>query len=51
MIDTDDLSKVPTCALNAELIKREGVSSLFLGPDDEIKKVGRGPAWIVVNRD
>lgn len=45
------LEKVPTCKLHAELIKREGVSAVFLGPDDEIRKVVRGPAWVIVNRD
>lgn len=46
-----DLSQVPTCDLHEELIKREGVSAFFLGPDDEIKETVRGPAWVIVNRD
>lgn len=45
------LSDVPTCELHSELIKREGVTAVFLGPDDEIKKTVRGPAWVIVNRD
>lgn len=45
------LDEVPTCDLHAEFIKREGVSAIFLGPDDEIKKTVRGPAWVIVNRD
>ncbi|MDE4176357.1 BC1881 family protein [Phaeobacter sp. PT47_59] len=46
-----DLSEIPTCDLHAELIKREGVTATFLGPEDELKKVVRGPAWVIVNRD
>lgn len=45
------LSDVPTYELHAELIRREGVSAVFLGPQDEIKKVVQGPAWVIVNRD
>lgn len=45
------LLEIPTCELHYELIKREGVTAVFLGPDDEIKKTVRGPAWVVVNRD
>lgn len=46
-----DLSDVPTCVLHAELIKREGVTAIFLGPEDRINKAVRGPAWVIVNRD
>ena len=46
-----DLSEVPTCDLHRELIRREGVEAVFLGPKDEITKTVRGPAWVVVNRD
>ena len=45
------LSDVPTCELNAELIKRLGVQAIFLGPNDSLTKEFRGPAWIIVNRD
>lgn len=45
------LADVPTCELHAELIKRGGITAVFLGPEDEIKKVVRGPAWVIVNRD
>ena len=46
-----DLSQVQTCDLHRELVKREGVDAVFLGPDDKITKIVRGPAWIIVNRD
>lgn len=46
-----DLTKVTTCELHAELIKRDGVTAVFLGPDDRITKTVRGPAWVIVNRD
>jgi hypothetical protein len=46
-----DLSQIQTCDLHRELIKREGVESVFLGPEDSITKVVRGPAWLIVNRD
>lgn len=46
-----DLSKVPTCDLHRELINREGVEAVFLGPQDSITKTVRGPAWVIVNRD
>lgn len=46
-----DLSDVPTCVLHAEIIKREGVTATFLGPEDQISKIVRGPAWVIVNRD
>ncbi|MDE4274767.1 BC1881 family protein [Phaeobacter gallaeciensis] len=46
-----DLSEIPTCDLHDELIKREAVTATFLGPEDELKKVVRGPAWVIVNRD
>ncbi|NDK36939.1 BC1881 family protein [Rhodovulum sulfidophilum] len=45
------LSDVATCDLHNELIKREGVTAVFLGPDDKITKTVHGPAWIIVNRD
>jgi hypothetical protein len=45
------LSDVPTSELNAELVKREGVQAVFLGPDDKITKSVRGPACVIVNRD
>ncbi|WP_417733329.1 BC1881 family protein [Roseovarius sp.] len=45
------LQAAPTCALNAELLKREGVSAVFLGPEDKLTKVIQGPAWVIVNRD
>ena len=45
------LTHVSTRDLHNELIKREGVTAVFLGPDDELKSVVRGPAWIIVNRD
>lgn len=46
-----DLTNVPTCDLHKELIRREGISSVFLGPEDELRKVVSGPAWVIVNRD
>ncbi len=46
-----DLAGVPTVDLHRELMKREGVTAIFLGPEDEIKKTVRGPAWVIVNRD
>jgi hypothetical protein len=45
------LTDVPTCELNAELIKREGVHAVFLGPDDKITKSVQDSAWVIVNRD
>ncbi|MGC9368819.1 MAG: BC1881 family protein [Paracoccaceae bacterium] len=51
MYNTVRLSDVQTCELHAELIKREGVSAVFLGPKDEITKTVRGPAWVIVNQD
>lgn len=45
------LADVPTSELNNEIVRREGVSALFLGPDDKITKVVRGPAWLIINRD
>ena len=45
------LQDIPTCDLHKELIRREGVEALFLGPKDEMTKHVRGPAWVVVNRD
>jgi len=45
------LDRVSTAELNAELVKREGVTATFLGPEDELKKVVRGPACVIVNRD
>lgn len=45
------LSDVPTSELHAELIKREGVTAVFLGPNDTLAKEVRGPAWVIVNRD
>lgn len=45
------LSTIPTCDLHRELIRREGVEAVFLGPNDKITKEVRGPAWVVVNRD
>lgn len=45
------LSQIPTCELQQELIRREGVEATFLGPRDEITKFVIGPAWVVVNRD
>jgi hypothetical protein len=48
---TPDLSQVSTRDLNAELARRDGVSAVFLGPDDELRRVVRGPAWVLVNRD
>lgn len=46
-----DLSQVPTCDLHRELIKRDGVSAVFLGPQDRITKTVKGPAWLIVNTD
>jgi hypothetical protein len=46
-----DLSQIPTCDLHRELIKREGVSAVFLGPQDRITKTVQGPAWVIVNAD
>lgn len=51
MKDTPDLSHVTTKDLQAELLRREGVTATFLGPKDEITKNVRGPAWVIVNRD
>lgn len=51
MPSVNPLTNVPTCDLHAELILREGVEAVFLGPEDEIKKHVRGPAWVIVNRD
>ena len=45
------LEAISTSDLHNELIKREGVTAVFLGPEDEIKKTVRGPAWVIVNRD
>lgn len=45
------LTDVPTSEIHNELIRREGVSALFLGPEDKITKVVRGPAWAIINRD
>lgn len=45
------LKEVQTVDLHEELIRREGVEALFLGPEDEIVKHVRGPAWVIVNRD
>lgn len=46
-----DLSGIPTCDLNRELIRREGVQAVFLGPKDTLSNTVRGPAWVIVNRD
>ena len=45
------LSDIATVDLHRELIKRDGVTAVFLGPKDEITKTVRGPAWVLVNRD
>ena len=45
------LTDVATVDLHREIIKRDGVTAVFLGPKDEITKTVRGPAWVVVNRD
>ncbi len=45
------LHDVPTCELHRELIRREGVQAMFLGPDDKVTKTVQGPAWLVINRD
>ncbi|WP_108813545.1 BC1881 family protein [Loktanella sp. Alg231-35] len=46
-----DLTNITTCELHRELLKREGVQSCFLGPEDKLFQVVRGPAWVIVNRD
>lgn len=46
-----DLSKVPTCDLHFELIKRAGVDATFLGPDDKLTVEVQGVAWVIINRD
>ncbi len=46
-----DLTEVPTCDLHQELIGRDGIEAIFLGPDDAITKAVRGPAWVIINRD
>jgi hypothetical protein len=46
-----DLTNVPTKDLQAEMLRREGVSAVFLGPKDEITRHVQGPAWVIVNRD
>lgn len=48
---TVDLSKVTTAELHQELIKREGVTATFLGPQDSLTQTVRGSAWVIVNRD
>jgi|TARA_R110002124_G_scaffold235667_1_gene400956 hypothetical protein len=51
MTPTRSLADVSTCDLNQELIRRDGVEAIFLGPRDSITKEVRGPAWLIVNRD
>ena len=51
MTPTKTLADVPTVELHAELIRREGVTAVFLGPEERITRVVRGPAWVIVNRD
>lgn len=45
------LRGIPTCKLHRELLQREGIDAVFLGPEDKITKTVKGPAWLIVNRD
>jgi len=46
-----DLRDIPTCDLQQELNRRDGVQCVFLGPEDTLTKTVKGPAWVVINRD
>lgn len=45
------LADFSTKDLHEELIKRNGVDAICLGPEDRITKTVFGPAWVIVNRD
>ncbi|MFG5380111.1 BC1881 family protein [Yoonia sp. R2-816] len=51
MSSVPTLRDIPTCDLQRELSRREGVQAVFLGPDDKLTKTVQGPAWVTVNRD
>lgn len=59
-----DLSKVSTCELHAELVKREGIKEIVLSPEQslsmtqweescrfELLLIVQGPARILINED
>lgn len=48
---SNSLANIPTAELHAELIRRDGVRTVFLGPEDRLTHTVQGPAWVVVNRD
>ena len=46
------LRGAPTCCLQWALEKREGVQSITLGPDEDLRVLAiRGPCTITINRD
>lgn len=49
--DCAALADVETCDLNREMLRRDGVEAVFLGPEDRLTKTHFGPAWVIVNRD